>query len=62
MYANPIPIGKPFDKGKYIEGKLKVLSDMCITLTEREMETLNTFSTPRQIETYIRTIINNRWN
>ena len=62
MYANAIPLGKPFDKGKCIEGKLKLLDDMQITLTEREMETLYTFSTPRQIENYIRDIINNRWN
>ena len=60
-YAKFVQVGH-FDKGKYIEGKLKVLSDMCITLTEREMQTLNTLDTPRQIENYIRKIINNRWN
>ena len=62
MYANAIPLGKPFNKGKCIEGKLKLLSDMGITLTEREMETLDTMDTPRQIETYIRSIIKSRWN
>ena len=62
MYANPIPVGKPFDKGKCIEGKLKMLKQMCITLTKREMETLDTMHTPRQIESYIRSVINNRWN
>lgn len=62
MYANPIPIGKPFDKGKCIEGKLKLLNDMGITLSQTEMKTLDTMHTPRQIETYIRSIINNRWN
>lgn len=61
MYANAIPIGS-FDKGKFIEGKLKVLGDMCITLTERETELLHSFSTPRQIENFIRAIIINRWN
>lgn len=62
MYANPIPIGKPFDKGKYIEGKMKVLSDMCITPTEREIKAIYECDTPRQIESTIRTIIHSRWN
>lgn len=62
MYANAIPIGKPFNKGKCIEEKLKLLSHMSIVLTEREMEILNTLHTPRQIESFIRSIINNRWN
>ena len=60
--ANQIPIGKPFDKGKCIEEKLKILSHMCITPTKMEMQTLDTLNTPREIESYIRTIINNRWN
>lgn len=55
-------IGKPFDKGKFIEGKLKVLSDMNIALSEREMEMLHSFSTPRQIENFIRAVIISRWN
>lgn len=62
MYANAIPIGKPFDKGKCIEEKLKLLNQMCIIPTEREMEMLDTLNTPRQIENFIRSIINNRWN
>lgn len=62
MYANAIPLGQPFDKGKCIEEKLQLLADMGITLTKREMETLDTFSTPRQIETYIRSIIKSRWS
>lgn len=62
MYANALPIGKPFDKAKCIEGKLKLLSDMNITLTKMEMEALNTLKSPRQIETFIRSIIKNRWN
>ena len=56
------PIGKPFDKGKFIEGKLKLLSDMDIVLTEREMEMIHSFSTPRQIENFIRAVIISRWN
>lgn len=62
MCVNAIPIGKPFDKGRFIEGKLKVLSDMCITPTEREMDALYKCDTPRQIEDAVRTIISNRWN
>lgn len=62
MYANAIPIGGSFNKAKCIESKLKLLRQMCITLTEREMETINSMNTPRQIEAYVRSIINNRWN
>jgi hypothetical protein len=62
VYSKAIPIGKQFDKAKCIEGKLKLLSDIGISLTKREMETLDTLNTPRQIEKYIRSIINNRWN
>lgn len=47
----------PFDKGKYIEGKLKILRQMDITLNQSEMETVNAFNTPRQIENFIRQII-----
>ena len=60
MYVNAIPIGKPFDKGKCLKGKLKLLDDMDIHLTKREMEILDTLNTPRQIEKFIRTIIHNR--
>lgn len=62
MYANAIPSGNPFNKAKCIEGKLKLLDQMCITLTEREMKDLDALNTPRQIENYIRSVINNRWN
>jgi hypothetical protein len=62
MYANAVPIGKPFDKAKCVEEKLKLLSDMCITLSQREMDALNALNTPRQIENFIRSIISNRWN
>lgn len=62
MYAIPVPIGEPFNKEKCIEEKLKMLSHMCITLTKNEAKHLDTLDNPRQIESYIRTIINNRWN
>ena len=60
-YAKYIQTGKPFDKGKFIEEKLKTLADMDIALTEREMEMLYSFNSPRQIETFIRAVITNRW-
>lgn len=60
MYANPLPMGKPFDKGKCVEGKLKLLDDMCIHLTKREMEILNGLKSPREIENFVRDIIRNR--
>lgn len=47
---------------KFREGKLKLLEDFDITLTERERETFNTLTSPRQIEKFIREIVNNRWN
>ena len=56
------PIGKPFDKGKCIQEKLELLSDMDIVLTEREMEMMHSFGTPRQIENFIRAVIISRWN
>ena len=59
-YAKFVQVGC-FDKGKFIEGKLKVLSDMDITLTEREMEALYKCDSPRQIENTVRTIIHSRW-
>lgn len=61
-YAKFIQNGKPFDKAKCIEEKLKVLSDMDIAPTEMEMYALDKCETPRQIENIIRTIISNRWN
>lgn len=45
---------------KFREGKLKLLKDFDITLTESEMETFDTLTSPRQIEKFIREIINNR--
>ena len=46
---------------KFREGKLELLSDFCITLTEREMIDFNALKTPREIEKFVRDIINNRW-
>lgn len=45
---------------KFREGKLELLKDFDINLTESEMETFNTITSPRQIEKFIREIINNR--
>lgn len=58
-YAKYIQNGY-FDKGKFIEGKLKILKDMKIALTEREMEMLYSFSSPRQIEGFIRAVFISR--
>jgi hypothetical protein len=55
------PIGKPFDKGKFIEEKLELLSDMDIVLTEREMEMLCSFNTPRKMEVFVNLVITSRW-
>jgi hypothetical protein len=46
---------------EFREGKLKLLKDMEIELTESERETFNTLTSPRQIEKFIREIVNNRW-
>ncbi len=51
---------QPFKANEFREGKLKLLKDFEITLTESEMETFNSLNTPRQIEKFIREIINNR--
>lgn len=58
-YAKFVQVGC-FDKGKFIEGKLKVFSDMDITLTESETEVLYSLSTPRQIEKFVSIIIKDR--
>ena len=50
----------PYKANEFREGKLKLLEDFEITLTESEMETFNTLTFPRQIEKFIREIINNR--
>ena len=46
---------------EFREGKLKLLSDFCITLTEREMIDFKALNSPREIEKFVRDIINNRW-
>ena len=55
------PIGKPFDKCKFIQEKLKLLSDMDITLTKREREMLCSFNTPRKMEVFVNLVITSRW-
>ena len=49
-----------YKANEFREGKLKLLKDFEITLTEREMETFNALTSPRQIEKFIREIISNR--
>lgn len=49
-----------YKANEFREGKLKLLEDFDITLTERERETFDTLTSPRQIEKFIREIINNR--
>lgn len=63
IYQNAIGAQCPLYKAnEFREGKLKLLEDFEITLTESEMETFNTLTSPRQIEKFIRKIINSRWN
>jgi hypothetical protein len=45
---------------KFREGKLKILKDFGITLTEREMEIFNTLTTTRQIENFVSELIKHR--
>ena len=49
-----------YKANEFREGKLKLLEDFNITLTESERETFNTLTSPRQIEKFVREIINNR--
>lgn len=52
----------PFKANEYREGKLKLLKDFGITLTESEKETFNTLMSPREIDKFYRDIIRNyRW-
>jgi hypothetical protein len=53
--------GSLYKANEFREGKLKLLKDMEIELTESERETFNTLTSPRQIEKFIREIVNNRW-
>lgn len=49
-----------YKANEFREEKRKLLADFDITLTESETETFNTLTSPRQIEKFIREIINNR--
>ena len=49
-----------YKANEFREGKLKLLKDFEIELTESEKETFNTLTSPRQIEKFIREIIKNR--
>ena len=63
IYQHTIGAQCPIYKAdEFKEGKLKLLEDFDIVLTESEMETLNGLYTPREIEKFIRDIIRNyRW-
>lgn len=50
----------PFKASEFREGKLNLLKDFDISLTESERETFNTLTSPRQIEKFVREIISNR--
>ena len=61
LIHNPIGITCSYYKAnEFREGKLKLLADFEIDLTESERETFNTLTSPRQIEKFVREIINNR--
>jgi hypothetical protein len=49
-----------YKANEFREGKIKLLKDFDITLTESEMETFNELVSPRQIEKFVRSVINNR--
>lgn len=51
-----------FKADEFREEKLELLKDFCITLTEREMIDFQALNSPREIERFVRTIIDNRWN
>ena len=58
-----IPTRHPYKANKYREGKLKMLEDMGIALTESEMEAFNKLTIQRQIDNFTRQIIKNyRWD
>ena len=51
-----------YKANEYREGKLKLLKDFGINLTESERETFNTLTSPREIDKFYRDIIRNcRW-
>ena len=49
----------PFKANEYREGKLKLLKDFGISLTESERETFNTLTSPREIDQFYSNIIRN---
>ena len=49
-----------YKANEFREGKLKMLKDFGITLTEREREIFDTLIVARQIENFVKEIINNR--
>lgn len=51
-----------YKANEFREGKLKLLNDFGIALTESERETFDKLETPRQIDEFYCTIIRNcRW-
>lgn len=51
-----------YKTNEYREGKLKLLKEFGISLTESEMETFNTLTSPREIDKFYSNIIRNcRW-
>ena len=49
-----------YKANEFREGKLELLKDFEIALTEREMESFVKLTSPREIEKFIRNIIRNR--
>ena len=50
-----------YKANEYREGKLKLLKDFGIALTESEREIFNTLTSPREIDKFYRDIIISRW-
>ena len=44
------------------EEKEELLRDFCIALTASERETLNSLTTERDMERFVRAVVNSRWN
>ena len=55
-----IPTMHPYKANKFKEGKLKVLNDMGITLTESEREIFDKLTIPRQIDDFMSNIFRTR--
>lgn len=49
-----------YKANEFREGKLKLLNDFGIALTESERETFDKIESPRQIEKFVKGIIHNR--